>query len=208
MGEQHDQNGDGSGRRSKVARVLDTYDLEELGAELEEAWTAAGDERKSLRDLSTYLNKQIIATVLDETGADPLPGQVDTVYRGLRDDDVSSGLKRDIRGRLQRDGVDVDSLEKDLVSYQAIRTYLKREREVEAPQTAGDPVESSLQRIQKLRGRLRAVADKRLGSLAKGGEISLGEHNVIVQVQVYCEDCGRQYSIEELLERDGCTCEE
>ena len=40
------------GRGTKVARLIDEYDLSGMGARLEAAWTGASGERTSLRDLA------------------------------------------------------------------------------------------------------------------------------------------------------------
>lgn len=50
---------DGDRYRTKVSRVIDEYDLDGFGDELERLWTATGDERKSLRELAETCNKCI-----------------------------------------------------------------------------------------------------------------------------------------------------
>jgi hypothetical protein len=202
-----DEPGASGGRKRKVARVLETYGLEDLGPELEAAWTDDGGERASLRDLADRMNRAVIEAAMREVGEDPLSGEIETVYEALGAGEASAGVEQDVRGRLDRSGVDVETLESDLVSYQAIRTYLTRDREVEYSQPDTDPTASTRDRIQRLRGRLRAVTDQRLDDLAESGRLTLGETHTLVQVQVYCEDCGRQFEIDELLDRGGCECE-
>ena len=41
---------------SKVARLIKKYDLQGLGAELEQLWTA-DEDRKSLRELASYFDQ-------------------------------------------------------------------------------------------------------------------------------------------------------
>lgn len=196
----------GNGRRSKVARILETYEMEEMGEELEKAWKGEKDERKSLRELAEEFNKRIIEMRLREAGQDPLPGEIDTIYRAVKTEDVSSGLQREVRGRLERYGIQVESLESELVSYQAIRTYLTNVRGAKYTQEKHDTIESSISKIHRLKGRLRAVTEKQLDTMSQKENISIGNSRVLVQVQVYCENCGRQYDVEELLNRGGCDC--
>lgn len=196
----------GTGRTGKVARVLETYDLEAVGDELAESWVGETGERRSLRELAEYLNKRIIERVLQESGEEPFPGEVDTVYAAAKESDTSRGLEQEVRGRLDRAGVDFEELERDLVSYQAVRTYLKSDRGVEYTREERDPIDSARTQIQRLVGRLRAVSEQRLDDLDENGTLTLGSHNILVNVQVYCEDCGRQYSVEEILENGGCEC--
>lgn len=193
------------GRGSKVARLIDEYDLEGVGEELEASWVGPG-ERKSLRDLETVFNRELITAVMREAGEDPLPGEVETIYEGLRSETARIGLVEDVRGRLDRIGIDVEELERSLVSYQAIRTYLTEYREVSHETPDSEPTETTRTSIEKLTGRLQAVTEQRLSDLANRGELTLGEFRVLVNVQVYCEECGTQQSVEDVLTTGGCSC--
>lgn len=192
--------------RSKVARLIARYDLSDLGAELEELWSGEDGTSMSLRDLETLFNKRLIEAVLRAEGADPMAGEIDSIYQALGTEEASGSARREIRARLRERGVDVDALETDLVSYQAIRTYLTGVRGVEYESADPRPVESAAETIQRLTGRLQTVATDRLESLEGGDAITLGDHRVLVTVQVYCSDCGRQYDVETLLEQGGCRC--
>lgn len=55
-------------RRLKLVRLIDECDLEGLGAELERRWTAAADERSSLRDLAEYVNRQLLRVAMNRGG--------------------------------------------------------------------------------------------------------------------------------------------
>jgi hypothetical protein len=49
---------------SKVARLIEEYELEGLGADLEARWTGDDNERMSLRDLATFFNQQLLRQAL------------------------------------------------------------------------------------------------------------------------------------------------
>jgi hypothetical protein len=195
---------------SKVARLIDTYELgEETGAQLERRWTAEGDERESLRTLADRFNKQVLAAAVNSAGMSTVDGEVDNLYRLLTSPDVSSGNRTEVRRRLERNGVDVDQLKRDFVTYQAIRSYLKDVRGAEYEDKSGDDdghVEQSVETIQRLQARTRSVAEKHLDRLNSGGDIVVGEHQLFVDVSVFCEDCQNQYELVELLESGGCDC--
>ena len=193
------------GRKSKVARVLDEYDLEGLGAELERRWTASED-RWSLRDLARFLNQRILETALEAANVQTVDGEVENIYRLLTDDEVSGADETRIRRRLERDGVDVDALETDFVTYQAIRTYLQKHRDAEYTPDETDPIEREVSNVEQLRGRLVSVTEGKLDQLRNAEEIDLGEFRLLVDIQVVCEDCNSQFEVVELLERGGCDC--
>lgn len=208
MGQPENPGSGPSSRRLKVDRLIEEYDLEGLGAELERRWTAEdADERTSLRDLAADVNRRLLATVMAEAGMQPLDGEIENVYRLLTAEDVSDADRTRARRRLEREGVDVASLKSDFVTYQAVRTYLKTVRQAEytPPETTGP--EDTAESIQRLRGRVTTVTENKLDQLRQGDEIDLGTYRILVDVTALCEDCGDQYAVSELLDRGGCSCE-
>lgn len=201
-----DTSGSGGGRRSKVARLVDAHGLEGIGEEMARRWTA-DDDRSSLRELADRFNRTVLEAVLESNGIQPLDGEVENTYRLLTDDDVGRADRTRVRRRLERDGVDVDALLEDFVSYQAIRTYLRSDRGVEYTPDRTDPLERERTNLQRLRGRVDAVAGGKLEGLRDGGDLTLGEFRTLVDVRVVCEDCDAQYDVVTLLDRGGCDCE-
>lgn len=194
-------------RQSKVARLLEEYDLEGLGPELETYWTA-DENRRSLRDLAAYFNQQLLEKRVEETDAQPVDGEVENIYRLLISDEVSSADRTRIRRRLERDGIDVENLQKDFVTYQAIRTYLKEDRNAEYTPDQTDPVERESTNLQQLQGRVVSVTEGKLQQLRDTDELTLGEFRTLATIQVVCENCNSQFDLFELFERGGCDCSE
>ncbi len=207
MGDHDDE--DRTGRSSKVARLIADYDLgESFGDELERRWTADGEERTSLRDLADLFNERLLQSAMSSAGVSTVSGEVSNLYRLLTDDGVSSGMRTEARNRLERDGVDVDALERNFVSYQAIRSYLTKYRDAEYERPSeGEQVERVLDSVQRLRARLQSVTESSLDRLRSTGRIALGDFRLFVDVDVLCEECGAQYGVADLLERGGCDCE-
>lgn len=198
----------GTGRRSKVARLIDEYGLGGLGDELERLWTAEGDERRSLRDLADYFNQQLLAAAMAGAGMQTLDGEPENVYRLLTDDEVSEADRMRTQRRLEREGLDVDGLFDDFVTYQAVRTYLREYRGAEYSPDSEPRPEVEKTNIQRLRGRTAVVTEGKLEQLRNGGHIDLGEFRTIVDISVVCEDCGTRYDVAELLDQGGCDCAE
>lgn len=201
---------DGGTPSTKVGRLLDSYDLGvEYGAELEAAWTDEGSERKSLRDLATEFNRRLVAASMAQTDMSTLDGEVDNIFRLLTEDEVTAGTRTEVRSRLERSGVDVGQLERDFVTYQAIRSYLQNERGAEYEETSdADRLERTSDSIERLRSRLSSVCETNLEQLRETDRITLDEFRLFVSVDVLCEGCGSQYTVAELLDRGGCDCED
>ena len=193
---------------SKVARLISEYDLDGLGDELEVRWTGDGVERTSLRDLADYFNERLLERALIDAGMAALDSDVDTVYRNLTDDEVSTGVRTDARNRLESNGIDVAGLESDFVSYQAIRSYLTEYRDAEYRRLSDEEkIEKDLQSIQRLMTRTLSVTEERIEKLTQTGRIDADDFEVLLALQVLCGSCGTQYSIAEFLDERGCDCQ-
>lgn len=197
-----------SGRRSKVARVIDDYDLTGMGERLERSWLGEGEPERSTRTLADFFNRSVLEARMREAGMNPLDGEVDNVYRLLNDDDVSAGQRAEAEARLEREGIDPEALMTDFVSHQAIHTYFTEHREAEFPTPEeSDRTASALDTILSTRGRLESVVTRTLSNLASSGSITLGDPDVTVSVTVYCDECESQYEVGDLIDRGGCDCE-
>ena len=193
---------------SKVARLISEYGLDGLGEELEVRWTGDGVERSSLRDLADYFNERLLERALIDAGMAALDSDVSTTYRNLTDDDVSTGVRTDARNRLESNGIDVDGLESDFVSYQAIRSYLTEYRDAEYRRLSDEEkIEKDLQSIQRLMTRTLSVTEERIEKLTQTGRIDADDFEVLLDLQVLCGSCGTQYSIAEFLDERGCDCQ-
>lgn len=190
---------------SKVARVITDYELDGVGDDLEDRWIAE-ENRQSLRELADWFNQQVLQAAMENAGHTPLDGEVANNYRLLRDDDVSSGTQVQIRKRLERHGVDVDQIEDDFVSHQAVHTYLTKYRQVSQPsEPKPDRIRDGLDTIQRLQSRTAAVTRSTIDQLEASGEIEAHDVDVFVDVRVLCHESGRQYGLRKFLENGGCA---
>jgi hypothetical protein len=194
--------------RSKVGRIIQEYDLEGMGEELERRWLGDGYDRLSLRDLADHFNRAVLRRAMLDAGMDPLAGEAENVYELLDDDDVTEGERAQVTNRLERAGVDVEEVQSDFVSHQAVHTYLRKYRGAERPDASDEErLERTLGTVRRLESRTVAVVENSLDTLKNAGALAVGSFDVFVDVRVFCSDCGRQYDVVDLLERGGCDCE-
>lgn len=192
-------------RRYKVGRVLAERNLEGFAARLETRWTEEGE---SLRDLADRLNRRVLEAAMVEAGLDPLAGEVENAYRLLTEEDVSPGMRVQQRRELEEAGVDVEAIERDFVTHQAVHTYLIEALGAEKRDaTASEQVERDRDALRRLRGRVESVTASTVERLEDTDRLTMGAFDVFVDVSVYCRDCGTQRSVDDLLDRGGCDCE-
>ena len=149
----------------------------------------------------------MLKAALAEAGRTPLDEEVATTHRLLTEDGVSSGARTQVRRDLERDGIDPERLRRDFVSHQAVHTYLTKHRDLRYERDASEDAERTLETIQRLRSRTRAVVETHVERLRSGDRLAVRSPSVYVDVRVTCEDCGNQYGVEELLDAGGCACE-
>ena len=194
---------------TKIRRVIDHYELSDLGDELAARWVGDGYDRESLRSLADRFNRRVVAASMEAAGLTPLDGEVDNTYRLLTDDEVSAGMRTQVERRLEREGVDIERLRTDFVSHQAVHTYLTDDREIDPPgddESTADRLKRDRETIQRLESRLEAVTENTVNRSAATDRLAVGEFSVLVDVQVVCSDCGTTYDIADLFEAGGCNC--
>jgi hypothetical protein len=144
-----------------------------------------------------------------EAGVEPLTGEVEIMYENLTGDDVDPETRVEIERRLNREGINTDSLIDNFVSHQAIHTYLATFRG--ATQSTSDPqteMTDGRRTINRLQSRVRNVVENTLRTIQNAGGIVLCNADIFVSVTVACNDCGTQKEVNQLLDDNGCDCEQ
>lgn len=194
------------GPRNKVARIIDEYDLDGMGGRLERSWTGQGGPRRSLRDLASMVNRELLEVAMKRANLNPIENDVRSTYEVLAGE-ADSGSRVQKRRELERQGVDVSRLEDDFVSHQAIHSYLRDHRDV----TRTDPddaerIETQRDHLGRLRSRAVAVSTNAVERLRDAGLLAIDGFDIIVDIRITCDDCGRSYDVDDFLGREGCDC--
>ncbi len=191
---------------NKVAELIETYDLDGLGGELKAYWTGEGVERMSLRDLAAYFNKELLEVKMEVAGMSVINNDTDRIYRHLTSDSISSGVRTDTENELSEHGIDPAQLKQEFVSHPTLRTYLREYQDAEYEEISDEEkLDKDRQMIDRLLTRSQSVATDRIEKLISTDRISSSDFEVFVDMNVLCQDCGTQYSVDTYLE-GGCDC--
>ncbi|WP_276256551.1 rod-determining factor RdfA [Halomontanus rarus] len=194
----------------KIGRVLRAYSLEGFNTELETRWTADGEEHLSLRELETHLNKNIFREELNSKNISFLDKELEIWYSILTGEDPDNTTQIPIKRRLERQGVDVDQVVNDFVSYQTINRHLKKCLEVEQKardETDVQYIRRRVQQIYALENKLQTIIYDSLTQLDETGRISLNDFDVILDSNVICSNCGAHHTISDIVVNQGCKCD-
>jgi len=196
------QNGD-----SKIERVASHYNIDGIGAELEERWTADANE-SSTRQLAKYFNKSVVRAALRGAGATPLESELKAIYEALSADATDTAELIEVRERLSEHGIDAESLSGDFVSHQTVYNYLTKSRGAvyESTTSSAERLRKANESVQRVKNRMVAIASRNIDTLRRADILSLGEHDVVGEVHIYCHDCGQRYGMRDLIENRGCNC--
>ena len=188
---------------SKVARLMEEYDL---SIDLPALWTGEDGERWSLRELADEFNIRLVSAELEAHDVMTSQSDAEHVYHVLTGES-REGDKIQKRRELQREGIDVEALESNFVSHQAIHSYLTKVADTTYSDRDGDEqVNNAIDSLNKLQNRTRAVSQNTIDRLAKSGQIEVGSVDVFVDVYAYCNECGTDMPVTDLLNDRGCGC--
>lgn len=185
----------------KVGRVAEKHGLT-VDDNLVSRWTT---ERESTRKLADWFNRRVLESALQTASFSPRDGEVTNIYRLLTGDDVTSGTRIETRADLERQGVDVESVEADFCSHQTVYNHLTTclgasLTEPTAEQRRSDAVET----LGSLRSRTEAVTVDTIDRLDRHGAVDIEGFDVLVSVTVSCTECHEQYTVRDFLRAGGC----
>jgi hypothetical protein len=189
--------------------VIEKHLTDDIHETLHQRWTGAGKQKQSIRDLTQYFNKAILEQYLIEADVEVLDGEVDNFYR-LLSGDGSRGMETQAHRKLERMGINVETLMDDFVSHQTIYRHLTSclDAEKEDALTNQERIERERKRIGRLQNKSEAVSEETLARLRRSDAITLGSFDVIVNFRVTCEECGVHRKITDVIQQGGCDCQQ
>lgn len=194
----------------KLDYLVDKYELDGIVGHVQTQWEKDSDDRWGVRACGKFINQSIVDTVLDNMiEQPPLATSEDIVDTLLADEtDSEADNQTELRSWFRRHGVDPDELAEDLIHYRTVYNYLREIEDAESPSEIYDTEElreRAVTRGDRAKTRVRNNIQDRLAFLERNEVISHSEYNVIVQLTVQCNRCGRVLDWAEMV-TDGCSC--
>lgn len=186
----------------KIGRSARTYGLADLDSELRRRHQAGA----SLRELEQFVNESLLERAIRDADI-AVVGSVGSVLETLAGDDASAGERAEVRGRLASGGLDADGLESDFVSYQTVRTHLRKCLGIDTGHQGEFTLDDAQGTIEWSRSRNLAVIERTLDRLRNGGALQTGSIEVSDVVRVTCTACGASYPVDGLLADGRCDCD-
>lgn len=199
----------------KVGRVTASYELDVSGkdAETVDAYLAArwtGDGEYSAigyRRLAEWFNERLIRKVYVEHDRSFTDVRIESELSALAGGDE---LKREeVMDDLDRDGIDGDQLQADLVSRSTMSRHLKECLTVQKePRSARRDTNWEMERIEFGRRKFRESVDAAVSSLTNKGDLPGGKSaRIELPILLSCPECAIRVSLSTALER-GYICDD
>lgn len=168
--------------RRKVARMAAKYGLEDLDERLSTMYTERG---QSLRALAHDVNTDMTAAALE--GEPFAPRNVYETLRGIGETDKRE--QTDLRRRLRMHGVDVETLEGDWVYHMSVRTYLRKDLDIDTERESRElvPPEETADRIRRLSAREENIIKE---SLVSTDGVDVDEWDIHTEIRLISKETG------------------
>lgn len=187
----------------KIGRIITEYGLSELNSQLVQNW----QNDTSVRGLTEDFNKNLIEVELSDANVGQVEWSRTPVYEALYTDKLPEADAIEIRRELDRAGIDVEQLSSNLVSHQTVYRHLINclDASKDNEQTPHERREKARDTVYALQQRTEIVTEQTIETLQSASVTDLGEVEVLVDLQVVCNDCGRSMDFETAIS-DGCNC--
>lgn len=189
----------------KVGKIAEKYNAQKMANSLGDMWR---EEDESVREIATTFNIHILNLAMENTGMNNLEGEVENIYRLLKDDDVSKAEQIRAKRRLEQNGLEPDEISTDFVSYQTVYRHLTNCLELQNSDLENSEAKRAKieKRIRSLTNRTNLVISKTLKQLSKSFNSGVQKPNVTLSVTVWCDECGTSMNLEDVLTGDQCQC--
>lgn len=192
----------------KVGRAADRYDLTDLDTDLQERHDAG----TSLRALATTVNKRILRTAVERSGGDvstivSSDRGVDALFDVLDGSEETTETERvRVKTRLEQAGIDIEAVTDDWVSHATIKNHLNECLSVDTSRETSITESDAVNTVEWTRTRSENVVAETIQRLQNADLLEVGEPTTSVNIRITCENCGRSYTVRELLDAGGCAC--
>lgn len=200
----------------KVGRATDAYDLPGLNEAVRARYR---DDGASLRDLASFINRQILEAALEDApdgafdstrelfGALERDEAVASIHRALTTDGVSPDRQARVRTRLVQHGIDPDAITDDWVSHTTVRSHLRDCLEIDTGSTSELDLDDAMNTLEWARARCAGVVERVLQRLQASNTVQIASPDVTVSIRVTCTACHTSCRPSELADGTSCDCE-
>lgn len=190
----------------KLCRVLSEWDMERYEDRLLRDWRGENGARKGYRTLAREINVTLLRREMDRAGVTTLANEADSKYDRLTGDDET--VARETRRLLRNDGIPVDSLTSDFVSYGTVRTHLTEclDAEYDPPDSSGRWTTESIDIATE---NAREKVEQAVSALVNRDDLRVGgEATVEFDVTLTCSACQSRVDADRAIRRGYvCSCD-
>lgn len=180
----------------KVCRVLADRGMEEYEPQMVDHWKGNIGQRKGYRRLAEWFNVTLLRREMDKAGLSTLGNEAESKYERLQGDRT---IAEEVRTNLQRNGIPIDEIESDFVSYGVIRKHLNDCLGEEYEHESGDWEREAIDRARShAEGKITEAVNS---AVSKGSISAVGDITVTLSVELECEETQARVPVDRALRR-------
>jgi len=159
-------------------------------------WKGEEGQRKGYRQLADWFNVTVLRREMDKAGISTLGDEAESKYERLQDGDT---VAEEVRTVLRREGVPIEDVESDFVSYGVIRTHLTECLGETYETEANDWEREAIKRATShAEGKISEAVQ---AAISNGKLDAVGDVSVNVSVDLQCEETHVSVPVKQALRR-------
>lgn len=188
----------------KVDRVQDEYDLYQLNERIKHRYQ---QRDHGVRRLETFINQQVLRRAMEKAGMNVIDSEEENYHRLLTNDDVLDSDRRQAKSELRSQGVDVERVQADWVSYRTVHKHLNECLGIDTSKDYTPDIDEDQKRVKKMQSRFTNVVEGTLDRLSREDAAHIEDPTASISIKVRCGKCNRRHDVTDLLESGACPCQ-
>lgn len=180
----------------KVCRVLSERGIQKYEQRMVEHWHGETGQRMGYRRLADWFNVTLLRREMDRAGVTTLGDEAESKYERLQE---GGTVAVEVRTVLDRDGVPIDQVESDFVSYGVVRTHLTECLGEEYDAESGDWERDAIDRASE--HATAKISEAVQAAISNGKLDAVGDVSVEMTVELTCSETRVKIPVEQALRR-------
>lgn len=180
----------------KLCRIIAEREMGDYEQRLVDQWHGETGQRKGYRKLAEWFNMTLLRRKMDKAGLSTLGDEAESKYERLQ----SGGtVAEEVRQILRRNGLPVERIESDFVSYGVVRTHLT---ECLGEEYQHERTDWERDAIERARSHATTKITEAVQAAVSNGKLdAVGDVSVDVSVELECEETHVSVPVDQALRR-------
>lgn len=180
----------------KLCRIIAEREMGDYEQRLVDHWYGETGQRKGYRKLAEWFNVTLLRREMDKAGLSTLGDEAESKYKRLQRGDA---VAEEVRQILRRNGLPVERIKSDFVSYGVVRTHLTECLDEEYQHERTDWERDAIERAKS--HATTKITEAVQAAVSNGKLNAVGDVSVDMSVDLECEETHVSVPVDQALRR-------